>query len=284
MTGLQANIKQVLQNAATRLSPYSESPALEAEILLMDALGKPRSYLHAWPERMLARLTVENFQQRIERRIAGEPIAHITGEKEFWSLPLTITQDVLIPRPETELLVEITLQQIPEQTALSVADLGTGSGAIAIALASERPDCLITATDISTQALDIAQANAERLKLKNIHFRKSDWYEALEEKQYDIIVSNPPYIAENDPHLNQGDLPHEPVSALISGTDGLDDIRVITGQAKPHLNPGGKLILEHGYNQEEALGNIMQAQGLENIQCYRDLAGLPRVTIATFFG
>ena len=276
------SIQQTLQTASAQLIPCTETPALEAEILLMAVLEKPRSYLHTWPEKNLNSMEMEKFQQLIKRRIEGEPIAHITGEKEFWSLPLTITADVLIPRQDTELLVEIALQQLPEHTRLKIADLGTGSGAIAIALASERPYCTITATDVSEKALAVALQNAQRLELQNIHFKKSDWCNELEEITYDIIVSNPPYIAENDPHLTQGDLFHEPVTALTSGADGLDDIRIIINQAKDHLKPGGKLILEHGYNQEKSINQILDAHGYENIQCHHDLADLPRVTIATF--
>lgn len=248
----------------------------------MAVLEKPRSFLHAWPEKTLARQDKSKFLQLVERRLNGEPVAHITGEKEFWSRPLRITADVLIPRPDTELLVEKTLEIIPPSATFEIADLGTGSGAIAIALATERRECKITATDNSAQALLIAQQNCQALNINNVRCLKSDWCDLLEHKDYDIIVSNPPYIAENDPHLLQGDLPREPITALISGTDGLDDIKIISHQARLHLKTGGSLMLEHGYNQKEQVHNILEKLGYADIQCHHDLAGQPRVTSATF--
>ena len=278
---MRASIKEGLQTASAELIPHSDTPALEAEILLMSVLEKPRSYLHAWPEKTLNNTEMEKYEQCINQRIAGEPIAHITGEKEFWSLPLRITPDVLIPRPETELLVEVALRYIPEHTRLEIADLGTGSGAIAIALASERPYCRITATDKSAKALELARQNARKLELENIRFIISDWCAELKDQTYDMIVSNPPYIAENDPHLNQGDLPREPRLALTSGADGLDDIRVIIDEARQSLKPGGRLIIEHGYDQEAAVKQLLASAGYINITCHYDPAGLPRVSTGT---
>jgi len=276
------NIRQAIQNASTQLIPYTESPVLEAELLLMSTLQKPRSYLHAWPENILDEVELNTYKHLIQRRLQGEPIAHITGEKEFWSLPLKISADVLIPRPDTELLVEVALLQIPEHRACKIADLGTGSGAIAIALASERPYSKITATDISAKALSIAEENAQTLGLKNIRFTISHWCNQLNDHEFDIIASNPPYIAEGDPHLGLGDLPHEPASSLTSGSDGLNDIRVIIDQARHYLKPTGKLILEHGYDQQESVARLLSSAGYSGVECHRDLAGNPRVAIAAF--
>ena len=277
----ETSIRQLLKAASAQLAPDTDSPDLDAEILLMAVLEKPRSFLHAWPEKTLARQEESKFLQLVERRLNGEPVAHITGEKEFWSQPLSITADVLIPRPDTELLVEKTLEIIPPSAEFAIADLGTGSGAIAIALATERPGCKITATDNSAEALLIAKQNCQALNVNNVRCLKSDWCELLEHKDYDIIVSNPPYIAENDPHLHQGDLPWEPRSALTSGTDGLDDIKIISHQARSYLKPGGSLILEHGYNQKEQVQKLLEDLGYVDVQCHHDLAGLPRVTCAT---
>lgn len=273
---------QAVQSATAQLRISTENPKLEAELLLMSVLRQPRSYLHAWPENILDEAELNSYEQLIQRRLRGEPIAHLTGEKEFWSLPLKITADVLIPRPDTELLVEVALQQIPEHRACKIADLGTGSGAIAIALASERPYSRIMATDISAKALDIAKENAQTLGLANIRFFISEWCNQLNDHEFDIIASNPPYIAEGDPHLDQGDLPHEPASSLSSGPDGLNDIRVIVDQARAYLKPAGKLILEHGYNQQESVALLLSSAGYSGIECHQDLAGNPRVTIAAF--
>lgn len=274
------SIKSALRSAAGQLQNISEENKLEAEILLMFVLGKPRSFLHAWPEKELTEKELNNYHRLISRRIKGEPVAYIMGEKEFWSLPLKITPDVLIPRPETELLVELALKLSPEKKHCKVADLGTGSGAISLALASERPSWKITATDNSKSALEIAEKNAALLKIKNIHFLSGQWCEALKENNYDLIISNPPYVAESDPYLKQGDLPFEPQQALASGNKGLDDIKIIIQQAQTHLKPGGRLMLEHGYNQEKPVAELLNRAGYKSIQCHPDLAGLPRATIA----
>lgn len=275
------SIKTALNSAAEELRKKNEEHKLEAEILLMFILKKPRSFLHAWPEKKLAEKELNNYQQLISRRINGEPVAYIIGEKEFWSLPLAITPDVLIPRPETELLVELALKFSPGKEHCKMADLGTGSGAISLALATERPSWKITATDNSKSALEIAKRNAALLIIKNIHFLSGQWCDALKENNYDLIISNPPYVAKNDPYLKQDGLPFEPQQALASGNEGLDDIKIIIHQAKKYLKPGGGLMLEHGHDQEKSVSELLRNAGYESIQCYHDLAGLPRATIAT---
>ena len=275
------SIKTALQSAAGQLQNISEENKLEAEILLMFVLQKPRSYLHAWPEKKLSEKQLNNYQQLVSRRTKGEPVAYIVGEKEFWSLPLKVTPDVLIPRPETELLVEIALKYFQGKKHCKAVDLGTGSGAISLALASERPNWEITATDRSKPALEVAEKNAALLQINNIRFLSGQWCAALKENNYDLIISNPPYVAETDPYLKQSGLPFEPQQALASGNEGLDDIKIIIRQAKTHLTSGGWLMLEHGYDQAEAVGELLNRAGYESIQCHPDLAGLPRATIAT---
>ncbi|MEJ2591711.1 MAG: peptide chain release factor N(5)-glutamine methyltransferase [Candidatus Thiodiazotropha sp.] len=273
-------LRQAQQAARERLAALPHASAeLEAALLLCHLLRKPRSYLYAWPERRLSEAESESYRQLIERRLSGEPIAHITGEREFWSLPLQITPETLIPRPETELLVERALQLLQSTPKPRIADLGTGSGAIAIALASERPDAEIDAVERSQPALAVARDNACRLGYGNIRFLHGDWCEALPAgRRYDLILSNPPYIEADDAHLGQGDLPWEPASALVSGDDGLADIRQIAQQAWPRLTAGGWLLLEHGYRQAEAVSDILTEQGYQAIATHPDLAGQPRAS------
>ena len=275
-------LQQALLNAQRALGnlPHSE-PELEAALLLCHLLDKPRSYLFAWPEAELTPAQQQAFQALIERRINGTPIAYITGEREFWSLSLRVSPDTLIPRPETELVVERALVHLQPRPEPCIADLGTGSGAIALALCSERPDALIDATDRSSRALDIARENAGRLGFQRIGFHQGDWCHALPaQRRYDLIASNPPYIESSDPHLSRGDLPGEPASALASGTDGLRDIRLITQQAPARLKPGGWLVLEHGYRQADTVAQLLRTAGLKKVSTHSDLAGHPRVTEA----
>jgi len=218
------------------------------------------------------------LRELIERRRKGEPVAYLTGRREFWSLELTVTPDVLIPRPETELLVEQALVRIPPDATRRIADLGTGSGAIALAIASERPHCRVTATDASPAALAVARGNARRLGIGNVEFREGEWFAPLAGLTFDLIVSNPPYIATADPHLMQGDVRFEPRAALVSGGDGLDAIRLIAVQASAHLQHGGWLLLEHGYDQAAAVRAILGTNGLTDITSVADLAGHARVT------
>ena len=270
------NIATALTQAAARLP--GDSARLDAEVLLSHCLGKPRSHLFAWPERVLPADIQRAFETLIERRCSGQPIAHLTGSREFWSMPLTITPDVLIPRPETELLVETALRRLRHPRA-RVAELGTGSGAIAIALASERRDWQVIASDQSPKALEIARTNARHFALTNIEFHLGDWCAALPAGAFDLIVSNPPYIPDNDPHLLRGDLRFERRDALVSGPDGLDDIRRIARCARDHLKPGAWLMLEHGYNQAQAVAGLLTALDYSAVETLDDLAGQPRLTL-----
>lgn len=212
------------------------------------------------------------------RRLDGEPVAHITGNREFWSLELAVTPDVLIPRPETELLVEQALKHIPINQSVDVVDLGTGSGAIAIAIASERPRANVIATDSSAEALAVAKDNATTHKLQRIEFVHSNWFESLSAKQFDVIVSNPPYVANDDPHLEQGDVRYEPMSALSAGPDGLDDIKTLCADSCAQLKPGGWLVIEHGFDQGLATRGLFEQAGFNSVATYRDLSTNERVT------
>ncbi len=271
-------ISELLKKSSLQLEKISDSARLDAEVLLCSVLEKNRSYLMTWPERKLTENQLKQFKELLDQRLQGNPIAHITGHREFWSLDLKITKDTLIPRPETELLVEQVLQQFPITTKKSLLDLGTGSGAIALAIASERPQWKITATDQSTSTLNIAHENSQHLKITNIEFKQGNWFQAVSNKKFDIIVSNPPYIVNTDPHLKSGDVSFEPLSALASGIDGLDDINKIVTQAKQHLNAGGFLIIEHGYDQQSAVNKIFQKAGFNKITQTQDLSNTPRNT------
>lgn len=273
-------IRDALQNAQQQLATLPETePRLEAEILLGFSLSKQRSHLYAWPDKPLEPDQWTHFSNLVARRVKGEPIAYIIGHREFWSLNLQVTTDTLIPRPETELLVELALKLIPPDQPSTIADLGTGSGAIAAAIASERPYCSIFATDISTSALSIAESNFQHLGLTNIQTRKGRWCEALPQShRFNLIVSNPPYIPNNDPHLEQGDLPWEPRGTLASGIDGLDDIHCIINQASNHLTTDGWLLLEHGYDQGSKVRDLFKTQGFKQIHTLQDLAGQDRIS------
>ncbi|MEI8054472.1 MAG: peptide chain release factor N(5)-glutamine methyltransferase [bacterium] len=251
---------------------------IDAELLLAFALNKPRSFLYAYPEYELTKEQEKTFDALLGRRASGEPIAYILGKKEFWSLELTVNQSVLIPRPETELLVEVALNKLGREVAI-VADMGTGSGAIALALAAERSKWNIFATDISTDALNLARYNAGRLQLNNINFCCGDWCSALPNKKFDLIVSNPPYIAQNDPHLQQGDVRFEPKIALKAG-NGLVALKKIIIQAKEYLAIGGLLMLEHGYNQSRQVQELLCQNKYHAITPYKDLAGIYRIVVA----
>lgn len=268
------NISSILQIAISKLQPISTTPALDAEILLAHALKVKREFLYAHGETEFYADVL--FSELIVRRMQGEPIAYILGKKEFWSLELLTTSDVLIPRPETELLVELALQKLDAKRPLKILDLGTGSGAIALALASERSNWEISATDCSIAALKIAQQNMVRLNLE-VNFLCGDWFNPVTAQQFDAIISNPPYIAENDLHLAQ--LKYEPQLALVAGSDGLDALRLIIKNAGKYLVAGGLLMLEHGWNQSAAVMNLMQAQGFVSVVNYKDWSQNPRVVI-----
>ena len=272
------SIDELLRQAAAALQDCSDSPQLDAQVLLCHVLDKPRSYLFTWPDRALDEHSRQRFQALLEQRLAGIPVAHLTGSREFWSLPLRVSADTLIPRPDTELLVAAILEAFPRAEGIELADLGTGSGAIALAIASERPGWRLVASDLSGTALRQARANARALGLDNIEFIAGRWCQPLADRRFDIIVSNPPYIAADDPHLSRGDLRFEPRSALVSGPEGLDDIHDICACARQHLKPGGLLMLEHGYQQQQAVQDIFTLYGFEQIRQYRDLASNPRAT------
>jgi len=271
------SIQSALQQAYTQLKDVSESAWLDAEVLLCHCLNKPRSYLKAWPETMLDSDINTHYQNLIAQRLQHKPIAYLTGTREFWSRPFKVTEDVLIPRPDTELLIEISLPLIPQKDC-RILDLGTGSGIIAITLGLERPQATLIATDKSEAALQVAKENADHLGANNIQFRVSDWFSQLTTETFDFILSNPPYINMRDKHLLQGDVQHEPKTALVAAQQGLADILAIVQQAPQHLNPGGHLLIEHGYDQQAAVQHIFSQAGFSTIQTHIDLAGNPRIT------
>jgi release factor glutamine methyltransferase len=273
------NTRDLLAMATQRIG--SADARLDAELLLAHALGASRASLYAWPERVPDAAQRAVFERLVDARARGEPIAYLTGHREFWSLDLAVTPDVLIPRHETELLVELALQRVPRERAVRVADLGTGSGAIALAIARERPLARVTAADASAAALDVARANAERLGIGNVAFAMGDWFAAVGDACFDVIVSNPPYIAAGDAHLGEGDLRFEPAPALASGADGLDAIRRIVAEAPVHLAGGGALLLEHGFDQSARVRALLEAAGFEDIASVGDNAGHERVTHGT---
>lgn len=271
-------LSTLIKNATQQLSETSDTAKLDAEVLLCHVLKKDRSYLISWPEKEIADTQLEPFQRLIKQRRQGHPVAHLIQQKEFWSLDLIVSPDTLIPRPETELIIEQILNYFPAAAEKSLLDLGTGSGAIALAVAAEKPQWNITATEQSLKALKMAEKNARQLHFKNIEFKSGNWFEAVNNQCFDIIVSNPPYIAESDPHLTLGDLRFEPSSALVSGADGLHDIRLITQQAAQHLKAKGRLIIEHGYDQKKSVKCLFQQNNFINIEQQHDLAAQPRTT------
>ncbi len=271
------NLRKLLETASLKLAPYPGAQ-LEAEILLAHALDSPRSFLYANPELNLPNRRSQTFKKLVQRRARGEPIAYITGRRGFWSLSLRVTPDVLIPRHETELLVEAALQRIPQADSQRVADLGTGSGAIALAIASERPSCEVHATDVSEAAIALATENARNLQISAVHFHLGCWCEPLS-GHFDMMISNPPYVAADDPHLKQGDCRFEPGPALSPGSDPLSALRTIAGQASNQLRDGGWLMLEHGTDQAPDVREILSQRGFTAIETLRDLPGHERVTL-----
>jgi release factor glutamine methyltransferase len=259
---------------------------IDAQALLAHVLGKNRAWLAAHAEDALSREQATTFEALARRRRDGEPVAYLTGSREFWGLPLAVSPAVLIPRPETETLVEVALARLPEERDTRVLDLGTGSGAIALAIAHSRPRATVLATDASKEALAIARDNAARLCIANVRFLQSDWYEGLPAPgddaaaaPFDLIASNPPYVVAGDPHLDAGDLRFEPAAALSPGGDGLDALRIIVGGACTRLVPGGTLVVEHGYDQSAAVVELFATAGFEDVVTARDLSGTPRVVV-----
>jgi len=275
---MSLTIDQIIRQATQQLADISPSPRLDAEVLLMHITGLARTALITRAQEPLLPEHEERLHALLTRRARGEPIAYLTGKREFWSMELTVTPDVLIPRPETELLVEQALTRIPEDAEWTIADLGTGSGAIALAIAAERSHCRLIATDSSAAALAVARANATRLGIAKVEFRHGEWLKPLAGMRFDVIVSNPPYVRANDPHLTQGDVRFEPESALVAGADGLDAIRCIAADALSFLRPGGWLLFEHGYDQAQAARALLETHGYDRVVTYRDIAGHERVT------
>ncbi|MBO0613719.1 peptide chain release factor N(5)-glutamine methyltransferase [Thiothrix fructosivorans] len=289
----------ILRQAAYQLESTSDSARADSEILLAHCLQKSRTYLYTWSEKEVDSTTEATFRWLLAERLRGVPIAHLTGQREFWTLTLKVTSDTLIPRPETELLVETALSLLPSPLAggeaprssgwnglgkggnkcVSALDLGTGTGAIALSLAHERPDAQFTACDFSAAALAVATENAHSNAIHNVQFIHSNWFSALPPQRFDVIVSNPPYIETNDPHLTQGDVRFEPRSALTSGQDGLDDLHHIITTAPHWLVTGGWLLLEHGYNQGQVVTTLLHNAGFQQVCCLPDLGGNDRVSL-----
>jgi release factor glutamine methyltransferase len=272
-------IAQLIEEGVARLARVTEQPRLDAEILLAAALARPRSYLLAHPEqRVLDCEATDRYEAHITRRSHGEPIAYILGEKEFWSLPLEVGPDVLIPRPETELAVERALGHLPTSAPGRVLDVATGSGAIALAIAHERPRQQVIGTDVSEAAVDRARRNAARLGLANVQFRLGSWFEPVAGEHFTLIVANPPYIAADDPRVERSVRRYEPHGALFAGPTGLEDLGILAAEAPDHLVTGGWLVVEHGDTQGDAVRGLLHAAGFESVHTARDLAGRDRCT------
>ena len=271
-------LKQLIADGEKALTD-SDNARLDVELLLAHSISQPRTWLYTWPDHIPSAVEQNLYLELLRRRQSGEPIAYLVGKQAFWNLELNITPDVLIPRPETELLVEKTLEKLAGIKQARVVDLGTGSGAIALALANDNPDWEISGSDSSNGALDVARNNAELLNIRNVSFQAGDWLAPFPESRFHAIVSNPPYIETGDVHLDQGDVRFEPERALTSGADGLEDIRKIAAQSLGQLENRGWLLLEHGYNQGEAVRKIFTDHGFCDIETYKDLAGLERVTV-----
>ncbi|MDO7084446.1 peptide chain release factor N(5)-glutamine methyltransferase [Pseudocolwellia sp. AS88] len=282
------SIKTQIEFGTALLEKVSDSAKLDSQVLLSFVLDKEINYLYTWPEKLLTEDQYISYSSLLQERLLGKPIAYITGIKEFWSLPFYCDESTLIPRPDTEVLIEIILEEVEENiesksNSISCIDLGTGTGAIALALASEKPKWDIEAIDYNKNAVALAQRNAKHLAINNVNIYQSDWFLSVStDKRFDVIISNPPYIDENDIHLSQGDVRFEPLTALVAEDQGLADITKIVNQAIPYLKQGGYLFFEHGYNQGEAVRNIMLASGFSKVQTIQDYGENDRVTFATF--
>ncbi len=273
-----ASLRELVKDVAGRLEAISDSPRLDAEVLIGIAIDVPRSYLFSHPEDIPDDEAVARLEKNLARRLAGEPMAYITGTKEFWSLELMVTPATLVPRPETEVLVELALREIPREGEWSILDLGTGSGAIAVAIASERPLCNIIAVERSTEALRVAEQNVRNLNLANVECLQGDWTEPVQGREFDLVLSNPPYVEAGHRDLTR--LAQEPQAALVSGDDGLDAIRVLARDCRDILKEGCAMLIEHGFDQEDGVATILAKEGWTSIECRKDMAGLPRVSIA----
>jgi len=279
---MKSSIQDILRNHSKQLEAAlnidSSSARIEVQCLLQAVLQVNRAWLLSHPEQSLDVSQHARYMALLGRRLAGEPIAYLLGEREFYGLTFKVSPATLIPRPDTELLVELALQRIPQQGTCRVLDLGTGSGAIALSISRARPNAQVVAVDASAAALEVAQFNAQQLNLGNVRLLHGNWFSELQGERFDIIVSNPPYIAASDVHLAQGDVRFEPRDALISGTDGLDDIRLICTQARVHLRPKGWLIFEHGHDQAAQARALLQQADFAEVFSARDLSGIERVS------
>ncbi|UCX03799.1 peptide chain release factor N(5)-glutamine methyltransferase [Shewanella glacialimarina] len=276
-----STIVEAQQWAFSQLASTSDSAHVDAEALLIHCLNKTRSFLYTWPERTLTVEQFKNFQQMVKKRQQGMPVAHIIGEREFWSLPFIVNDSTLIPRPDTEILVETALN-LDIRFNARVLDLGTGTGAIALSIAHERPKWRITAIDKVPEAVALAKANRANLQLEHVEILQSDWFSAVKDRDFDLIVSNPPYIAEQDEHLSIGDVRFEPQSALTAADEGYADIYHIADKAREHLLPGGFLLLEHGYQQAIRVREKMIDLGYKDVATVRDFGSNDRCTIGTW--
>lgn len=270
------HVRCLLREARDRLT--GDEAAREAELLLMHALGVTRAWLFAHADEPVERSRADDFRRLLARRVDGEPVAYLLGRREFHGVLLRVSTATLIPRPETELLVELALSRLPRRAGLRVLDLGTGSGAIALAIAKARPELQVFASDASAGALAVAEQNAESLGLQRVRFACGDWWAPWRGERFDLVLSNPPYIESDDPHLDQGDLRFEPRTALASGADGFDDIRRIVADAPGHLNVGGWLLFEHGHAQGEGARAVLQAAGFADVATWQDLEARDRVS------
>lgn len=275
---MTATLQNLLLQGQDRLAESSGSPRLDAEVLLGHVLQANRAHLYANPEKTVGDELANAYLALIDARASGKPVAHLTGEREFWSLALQVTPEVLSPRPETELLVELALERIPDNQSCGALDLGTGSGAIPVAIATERSQCTITATDNSPATLAVARTNADRHCPGRIELLEGSWFAPVSNQKFDVIVSNPPYIAHDQSPLTDPELAYEPQGALYSGNDGLDDIRHIIAAAPAYLQDNGWLLLEHGFDQADAVQRLFLAAGFRQVATANDLAGQPRVT------
>jgi len=276
---MATEIRELIEEGVARLARVADNPRLDAEVLLAAALGVRRSHLAAFPERQVLDCeATDRYEAYVTRRALGEPVAYILGDKEFWSLSLRVEPAVLIPRPETELVVERALAHLPLDADADVLDLATGSGAIALAIANERPYCRVTGTDVSSGAIAVASRNAGRLGLDRVGFLTGPWYEPVQGMNFDLIASNPPYVAEGDPRVERSVQRFEPHAALYAGPTGLEAIRSIVADAVRHLTPGGWLVLEHGDTQGEPVRGLLLGAGFGAVNTYRDPAGLERCT------
>ena len=276
---MSQTLEQAIAAGANLLAPSSESAKLDAQVLLLHILQKPRSYLFTWPEHALSDEQQSQFNVFIQRRLKGEPVAHITGLREFWSLSLEVNATTLIPRPDTETLVEQALEIALPATA-KVLDLGTGTGAIALALGSEMPNWQITAVDRVSDAVALATRNQQRLAINNVHVKQSNWFSELHGEKFNLIVTNPPYIESSDIHLNQGDVRFEPLSALVADDCGMSDIKQIITQSRDYLLSSGYLLIEHGFEQGEAVRHFFKKMAFVNIKTVKDFGNNDRVTFA----